>query len=232
MPIIQNIDYTPYIVLIGTAHFTIRSIEDVQNYINLYKPNEIALELDPDRFKQLNINSFYKSSQSFYKKDCEFIVASNALGNIDADIWLIDLTQNQIQERINMLIRPLERFNQYYKSNNYLEENPILLWEKGYKQKVIKNTQRLIERDRRYNPSLWRVLIDERNTIMAARTAWILNQKIEKKEKPKLLAFVGAAHTDGIKKLLTDPALIKTNLKEYNLSFTKPSLIRRTYINN
>ena len=88
--------------------------------------------------------------------------------------------------------------------------------------------KRMIEKDRRNNPSLWRVLIDERNTLMAARTAWIVNQKMDNKEKPKLLAFVGAAHTDGIKKLLKDPILIKNNLKEYNLSFTKPSLIRRT----
>jgi pheromone shutdown protein TraB len=218
--------------LIGTAHFTIRSVEEVQQYVNIYNPNEIALELDPERFKQLNIRSLHKSSSSTYKKMCEFIVASNTLGNIDANIWLIDMTQKQITERINMLITPFEKYNQYYKSQIYLQENPILLWEKGYKQRVINNTKRMIEKDRRNNPSLWRVLIDERNTLMAARTAWIVNQKMDNEEQPKLLAFVGAAHTDGIKKLLKDPILIKNNLKEYNLSFTKPSLIRRTSITN
>jgi pheromone shutdown protein TraB len=142
------------------------------------------------------------------------------------------MTQKQITERINMLITPFEKYNQYYKSQIYLQENPILLWEKGYKQRVINNTKRMIEKDRRNNPSLWRVFIDERNTLMAARTAWIVNQKMDNEEQPKLLAFVGAAHTDGIKKLLKDPILIKNNLKEYNLSFTKPSLIRRTSITN
>lgn len=230
MPRIQNINYNQYVKLIGTAHFTKRSLEDAYKSVELYEPTEIVLELDLERFRYLNAAPLKRSRRYPHEKVCEFIGASDALGNTDANIWLIDMTEKQIIERINENMTPLERYNLHYSSNRYLNENPVLLWEKGYKQRVIENTKRQIENDRRFNPSLWKVLIDERNTIMAARTAWIVNRNLDNEEKPKILALVGAAHTDGIRELLQDPACIKKNLEEHRLSFTEPTLIRRVSV--
>ena len=229
VPEIRNIDYNQHVRLVGTAHFTRRSLEDAHKYVQTYEPNEIALELDLERFRHLDAAPLKGSRWPLRKRVCEFIGASNALGNTDANIWLIDMTEEQIRERINEFMTPIERSNLRYTPYHYYQ-NPVVLWEKGYKQKVIDNTKRQIEKERRYVPSLWRVLIDERNTLMAARTAWIINSSLERKERPRVLAFVGAAHTDGIRELLQDPIRIKKNLEEYQLSYTEPALVRRISI--
>ena len=226
---IKNVNYNAYVKLVGTAHFTRRSLEDSYKYVKSYEPNEIALELDLERFKRLNVDSTKASRWTLHKQVCEFIGASNALGNTDANIWLIDMTEKQIRERINELMTPIERSNLRY-IPYYYSQNPVILWEKGYKQRVIDNTRRQIEIERRYIPSLWRVLIDERNTLMAARTAWILNNNLDRKERPRMLAFVGAAHVDGIRELLQKPIHIKENLEKYQLSYTEPDMIRKISI--
>ena len=69
--------------------------------VKSFEPNELALELDLVRFRQLDVAFLKKSRQSLHQKVCEFIVAFNALGNVDADIWLIDMTERQIKENEN-----------------------------------------------------------------------------------------------------------------------------------
>jgi len=65
---------------------------------------------------------------------------------------------------------------------------------------------------------------------MAARLAWIISEKRERGQDANVLAFVGAAHVDGIKELLKDPRLIQQSLKRFDLSFTEPTLMRRVAI--
>jgi len=80
-------------------------------------------------------------------------------------------------------------------------------------------------------PHVWRVLIDERNALMAVRLAWIASEKLREDEEPKILALVGAAHVDGIKALLKEPMAIKEDLRRLSLTFTPPMLIRRISVN-
>ena len=102
---------------------------------------------------------------------------------------------------------------------------------KGLQRKrVINNSKRQIEANRKIFPSVWRVLIDERNALMAARLAWIASKNLNEGKNPKILTFVGAAHIEGIRELLGNPLLIKENLRRFNLSFTKPTLIRRVAV--
>ncbi len=75
------------------------------------------------------------------------------------------------------------------------------------------------------------MLIDERDTIMAARLAWIASEKLRKEEKPNILALVGAAHVEGIKKLLSEPLKIKERLQRLSLAFKPPICIRRIKVN-
>jgi pheromone shutdown protein TraB len=229
LPEIQNINYNQYVKLVGTAHFTKRSLEDAYNAVKYYEPNEIALELDLERFRHLKAST---QDISRYQNVCEFIGAADAIGNVDANIWLIDMAQQQIQKRIDESMTPMERSNLRFIIYPHIHENPVLLWENGYKQRVINKTKMQIEKSRRYYPSLWRVLIDERNTLMAARTAWVITSSLEKDENPKILVFVGAAHTDGIEYLLKDPIRIKENLEKYNILFSEPTLIRRISIHD
>ena len=79
-------------------------------------------------------------------------------------------------------------------------------------------------------PSVWRVLIDERNALMAARLGWIASKNLQETDNSKILTFVGAVHVEGIRDLLMNPLLIKEKLRNFKLSFTKPTLIRRVHI--
>jgi pheromone shutdown protein TraB len=122
---------------------------------------------------------------------------------------------------------PIERSRMGFQVHHNLDEDPLWLWEKGFKDRVINHSKREIEASRRFFPSVWWVLIDERNALMAARLAWIASKNLDEEKNSKIVTFVGAAHVEGIKELLMNPLLIKNQLRRSKLSFTEPTLIRR-----
>ena len=227
---ILNTDYNEYVDIVGTAHFTRRSINDAYKSIKSLKPKDVALELDWRRFQPLNTTCLNCPKTGSCKGICEFTGAAEALGNVDANIWLIDMTEQEMRRRIRSRIFPLERSRIGFRVHRKVGEDPILLWEKGFKDRVINNSKKEIEAGRRFFPSVWRVLIDERNALMAARLAWIASKNLDEGKNPKILTFVGAAHVEGIRELLMNPILIKDQLRRVNLSFTEPTLIRRVAI--
>ncbi|MEM2936019.1 MAG: hypothetical protein QW231_02455 [Candidatus Bathyarchaeia archaeon] len=95
------------------------------------------------------------------------------------------------------------------------------------KDEVIRRSQEGLEALRRVFPTVWRVLIQERNALMAARLAWIASKGLDEGEKPKILALVGAAHVTDIRELLRSPISIRENLRKLRLPYTPPTLIRR-----
>lgn len=227
---IFNVDYNDYVDIIGTAHFTRRSINDAYDSIRSSNPEDVALELDWRRFRQLNTACIGCPRRESCKGICEFTVASDALGNVNANIWLIDMTEREMRTRIRGLMTPLERMNVAHRRYRYGVENPVWLWERGFKDRVINNSKRQIETERQFFPSVWRVLIDERNALMAARLACIVSEKLEEGSDPRILTFVGAAHVEGISDLLRTPSRVRENLKKFNLSYTEPTLIRRVAV--
>jgi pheromone shutdown protein TraB len=125
---------------------------------------------------------------------------------------------------------PFERSRRHLPLRYSTKENPVWLWEQGYKEQVINNSKRQIEMGRRYFPSVWGVLIDERNALMAARLPSIASKALDTGKEPDILTFVGAAHVEGIKDLLHHPLQIRKQLQTFNLSFTEPTLIRRVAV--
>jgi len=77
---------------------------------------------------------------------------------------------------------------------------------------------------------MWRVLIDERDTLMAARLAWIASEGLKVEGSPNILVLDGAAHVKGIKSLLRNPVAIRESLRGLGLPFTPPTLVRRIQI--
>jgi pheromone shutdown protein TraB len=227
---IYDTDHNQYVDLIGTAHFTRRSLNDAYEAIESLKPRDIALELDWGRFTQLNTACLNCPKAQSCKGICEFIGATEALGNTNANIWLIDMTEREMQHRMRRRMTPYERSRSRIPLRYYADEDPVRLWEQGYKERVIKDSKRQIETGRRYFPSVWRVLIDERNAIMAARLAWISSKSLDEGTEPSILTFVGAAHVEGIRDLLQHPLKIRDHLRKFNLSFTDPTLIRRVAV--
>ena len=227
---ICNIDHNKHVEIIGTAHFTRRSLNDAHKAIKSLKPKDVALELDWRRFRLLNTNCLSCPRRRSCKGICELIGATEALGNVDANIWLIDMTEQQIRKRIRSRMTPFEVSRIGIPVYDYEYEDPVWLWERGFKERVISNSKKQIETQRKFFPSLWQVLIDERNALMAARLAWIATRNLNEGKSPMILTFVGAAHVEGIRDLLRNPLLIKENLRRLGLSFTEPTLIRRVAI--
>ena len=227
---IFNVDYNQYVDIVGTAHFTRRSINDAYESIQSLKPRDVAIELDWKRFKHLNTACLGCPKKSSCKGLCEFTVASEALGNVDANIWLIDMTEQEMQYKIRSRITHSERERMRYNLSRKLDENSIRLWEEGHKDRVINESKKQIEAGRRLFPSVWRVLMDERNVLMAAKLAWIVSMNLKEGKNSKILTFVGAAHVEGIKSLLMKPLLMKEQLRKFNLRFTEPTLVRRVAI--
>jgi radical SAM protein with 4Fe4S-binding SPASM domain len=227
---IPNIDYNDCINIIGTAHFTRRSINDAYESISSQKPEDVALELDLRRFHQLNAICINCARRRSCKGLCEFTGAAKALGNVDANIWLIDMTTEEMRLRITQKMTPIEYSRLGFHPFHKLDEDPIWLWEKGFKDIVVNNSKKKIEADRKIFPSIWQVLIDERNALMASRLAWIASRNLDQDKYPKILTFVGAVHVEEIKKMLMNPIMIKENLNRFKIKFTKPTLIRRVSI--
>ncbi|MFQ6074573.1 MAG: hypothetical protein ACE5Z5_00365 [Candidatus Bathyarchaeia archaeon] len=227
---IYDIDYNGHVDIIGTAHFTRRSLNDAYEAINALKPRDVAIELDWRRFRRLNTACVACPRRGSCKGMCEFIGATEALGNVDANIWLIDMTEQEMRHRIRNRMTPFERSHVALPIYPQSKEDPVWLWEMGLKDRVINNSKRQIEILREISPSVWRVLIDERNAVMAARLAWIATKNLDKGKESKILTFVGAAHVEGIRDLLGNPLLLKENFRKLNLSFTEPTLIRRVAV--
>ena len=227
---IFNINYNQYVDIVGTAHFTRRSINDAYESIKSLNPKDVAIELDLRRFKHLNTACLGCPKISSCKGLCEFTVAAEALGNVDANIWLIDMTEQEIRRRIRSRMTPSERTRMGFQLYHEVDEDPIWLWEKGFKDRVINRSKKQIEDSRQFFPSVWRVLIDERNVLMAARLAWIASKNLNEGKNPKILAFVGAAHVEAIRDLIINHLLIKGQLRKFNLMFTEPTHIRRVTI--
>jgi len=182
---IYNVDYSQFVHILGTTHFTRHSLFDAYRTVNKWKPTDLAIELDLERFRILNTNCASCPENEVCTNKCEFIGAVDALGNVNANIWLIDMSRHQFAQRTHMFAS---------------------------------------------RASMWRVLIPERDTLMAARLAWIATENLKAEGKPTILALVGAAHVKGIISLLKNPLEIKENLQGLNLEFTPPTLVRRIQI--
>ena len=222
---IYDVDYNEFVKLVGTAHFTRRSFYDASEAVKRLQPTDLAIELDVRRFRILNNACTMCPKHGTCTAKCEFVGATDALGNVDANIWLIDMSEQEIRQRIRRL--PIPTWISFAHISFIREEEVTQLWEEGFKDEVLNSYQRRLENLRRHEPAVWRVLIDERDTLMAVRLAWIASENLREKEEPTILALVGAAHVVGIKDLLKRPTTIKKNLKKFNLAFTPPTLIRR-----
>jgi len=225
---IYDVDYNDFIRILGTAHFTRRSIQEAREAVRATGTRDLAIELDPGRFNHLNGACAMCPRQGTCMAKCEFIEACQALGNVNANIWLIDMAQDQMGRRIRQLITPAEASRGSLFPLNWIgDERMPWLWERGFKDEVIRQSQEGLEALRSAFPTVWRVLIQERNALMAARLAWIASKGLDEGRKPKILALVGAAHVTGIQELLRSPVGIRESLRKLRLPYTPPTLIRR-----
>ena len=230
---ILDVDYNNYVTLLGTAHFTRRSLSEAYEAVRRLKPTDLAIELDMKRFQFLNQRCASCPDHDTCSGRCEFIGAADALGNVNANIWLIDMSESEIAERVRRLVPPSRLWQYSFVRLPFWNrmDNEVELWEQGYKDEVLERHARRMDALRVRAPHVWRVLIDERNAVMASRLAWIVTQKLAGNDEARVLALTGAAHVDGISKLLSSPGQIGEELRGFGLKFSPPRLIRRVSVN-
>lgn len=224
---IYNTDYNSFIHILGTAHFTRRSLDEAQHAVRETGTRDLAIELDPRRFSLLNGYCHRCPIRGACKAKCEFIGACDALGNVEANIWLIDMSQEEIHKRIRSLTNPWAFHKGLLTLEEIRDEKMPWLWERGWKEEVNQRSREGLELLRRAAPTVWRVLIEERNILMAARLAWIASKRMDKGEKLNVLALVGAAHVEGIQNLLRNPVSIRDGLRSLSLPYSPPFLVKR-----
>jgi len=231
LPDMRN--YLRYIHPLGTAHWSQRSIADAIQAVNTTSPQAICLELDKRRFDHLRRACFECPRFGHCKRKCEFVAAADALGNQEADIWLIDMDERDITRRVQSQatleeIVAWQRIDAYVTKHN---EQGIRLWEEGLKQEALAHFNGGTELMRRTFPTLWQVLIQERNLVMAARLIFITEQYLQSAIiEPNILTLVGAAHVQGIRELLTDPATLARSIEQRRIEFTPPARIHRVKV--
>jgi len=229
---IYNVDYNSFISILGTAHFTRRSLQEAHRAVETTGTRDLAIELDLKRFSLLNGACLTCPKRGTCTTKCEFIEASEALGNVDANIWLVDMSEEEMINRVWRLSDPWAPHRSFHPFQGVRGDDIPWLWEKGFKEEATRRSMENLERLRIVAPNLRRVLIEERNTIMAARLAWIATKRMDEGEKPNILALVGAAHVQGIKRLLENPETIKESLQALSLPYSPPTLIRRISVRN
>ncbi|MBS7655165.1 hypothetical protein KEJ50_01465 [Candidatus Bathyarchaeota archaeon] len=229
---ILNLDYTNYVDILGTAHFTQRSVIEAYQAVKNTGTKDLAIELDEKRFRMLNKLCFYCLKKAFCSSRCEFTTATEALRNIDANIWLIDMSEKDMLNRIQHLNPSISQSQLLYALSMVKDEELPWLWEKGFKSEALKRSTKRLKLLRKISPQIWRVLIEERNALMAARLAVIASNIIENDETPNILALMGAAHVESVKKLLKNPILIQLTLKKLDLQYSSPTLIRKIKLQN
>ncbi|VVB80940.1 TraB family protein [uncultured archaeon] len=214
----------PYIKIVGTSHISPESLKKVEETILDNKPQIVAIELDAKRLYAL----IHKGKERISYRDIrkvglkgwlfaiigawaekklgakvgvapgsEMLKAVAAAQQVGARVALIDQDINITLKRFSKSLTWKEKFTfavDLFKGV-VLKKGVQFDLEKVPSQKVI-NT--LIEDVKKRYPSVYRVLVEERNEYMAKRLA------ILKKVQPEanIVAVVGAGHEREIRTLL------------------------------
>lgn len=221
---IQEVINGKEITIIGTAHISSESVEEVRLALDEIKPDVIAIELDDERYKSMT------EKKNWQDMDIVDIIKKKKVGFLFAQM-ILSSYQRKIAQNLNLNVG--EEMNA---AINYSKEHSIKLlmidrniqttllriWHNlGWFEKIKMLTELLssmfendvkeedIERLKQGDllqsalaeisvqfPQIAETLIFERDRIMAYKLAHVSGQKI--------VAIVGAAHVPGIQKNLTN----------------------------
>lgn len=208
------------LIILGTSHIAVESINEVKQLINNENPEIIALELDILRFKKLLSNTQQKPSLK------DLISGSSIMNTLGAYI------EKKLGEKVG--IKPGEemltaiRFAKKYRLKIVLIDQPIqvtfkrlsesitfkekfrfiadILTSLIFPKKRIKIDltkvpeksliKKMIKEVRKRYPNVYKTLIYERNIYMAQQLTQLLQLN------KKTLAIVGAGHEDELLRLI------------------------------
>ena len=204
------------LTIIGTSHISIESIKQVTKFITTNKPEIIALELDQKRFfaltekrqnslkdiKKVGLKGYFINIIGAYiekklgklvgvKPGSEMTTAINLAKKYQLKIALIDQDINTTLKKLAKEITWKEKFR--------IIKDIIkgMVFKKGEVEKFDLTKvpsqeliNKLVNKVKENYPSIYNVLIKERNEIMAKALYKIINMNKDK----KILAIIGAGH--------------------------------------
>jgi pheromone shutdown protein TraB len=228
--VIRDIDYLMHLNFVGVAHFSRRSISDALKAIKDTEPVGFCLELCPYRYEYLKRVQEDPFAKAFSSRKNELVTAIDLLGGLEMDVWLIDMNQEEIAARV-LALASLEEAKAWKRIQKYLvkrEEVGLMLWEEGLKDEAMKVFKGDVELMRRNFPTLWKVLILDRNIFMACGLIYLISHYLENDHQEfKITFMVGAAHVEGIKQLIKQPKKAFQALESLGISFRKPYSIKK-----
>ena len=218
------------VMLVGTAHVSEKSIRDVEEAIEAYKPDVVAVELDARRYqalkegnqenKEIPVKELLKGNnlaifllqtmlafiqrrvgaEMGVKPGSEMLAAIDLAQKKGLQIALIDRDLGVTMARFWAKMRLREKLKMMYS---------LILAGLGIGTKDIeidKMTDEdvvsgLIEELREFTPSVAEVLVDERD-------AYLAHNLLEIGRTKRVVGVVGAGHREGIRKYLEHPETI------------------------
>jgi pheromone shutdown-related protein TraB len=227
-PISKAMNYKN-LMIIGTSHIAKQSLEDVKKAIEGWKPDIVAIELDKRRlyslFKKPGKIRVYDIKRIGFKGFIFSLIgawAEKKLGKMvgvapgsemknavrlarknKLRIALIDQDIEITLKRFSKSLTWKERWNFLADILKGIFARPEVIefdLSKVPSKKVIK---RLIGHVKIRYPNIYKVLIEERNEVMASKLRKILTEYPDK----KILAIMGAGHEEDILKLIKEPRI-------------------------
>tara|TARA_Y100000310_G_scaffold329449_1_gene399330 strand:+ start:247 stop:924 length:678 start_codon:yes stop_codon:yes gene_type:complete len=213
------------LILVGTSHIAQQSIDEITKVVEKHKPSIITLELDRDRFQSLfqkqrqgiQLKDIFKvgvkgflfallggwASKRLGEKvgvmpGAEMKKAAEIARAKDIKIALIDQHIRKTLQRLSKTITWKEKGRFILDLiKGLILRKPEIEFDltKVPSEKVI---EQLLGHVKKRYPSLYRVLILERNAVMAKKLLSLQQNHPD----DIILAFVGAGHVKGMSKLL------------------------------
>ena len=214
------------LTMIGTSHIAKQSLDDVKKAIEEGKPDIVALELDKKRLYALFQKK--KSKVSIYdirkvglkgfifsligswaeKKLGEYVgvapgsemkKAAQLAKKNKAKIALIDRDIEKTLKKFSQSLTWKEKWNFFVDIITSVFKKRKIEFDlrKVPEKKIIK---KLVKEVKERYPNVYKVLITDRNRIMAAN----LQKLMEKNPDKKILAIIGAGHEEDILKLIKE----------------------------
>lgn len=228
------------IIIIGTAHVSEKSVQEVRETIEREKPDIVAVELDPNRYKgmtepdsgdsEISFKDVLKPGQTFYyllygflaymqKKmgeqlgvppGSEMVAAIEGAHTVGAGISLID---RDIQLTFKRFLAKLSFGEKLKMAYNIIKG--MFFGEEQEDFDINNMTDQdvvtaMIEEFRHFAPTAASVLIDERDAYLAGN---ILKTVQMAGTGKKIVVVIGAGHRQGVMNYLDDPSKIP-NLAE------------------
>jgi pheromone shutdown-related protein TraB len=214
------------VVIIGTAHVSEKSVLEVKQAIHEKRPDIVAVELCPARFKaltgqeeeqDLKISELLSGGKLYYilvqwflayiqkkigqemgvKPGAEMLAAVEAAQNVGARVALVDRDVGITIQRFWSSMGIID------KTKLIFSLIPAALGWGGEEINIDNITQddvvsQMISEFRKVSPSAANVLVDERD-------AYIARNLVQLGREGRVLAVVGAGHKKGIEELLAHP---------------------------